>query len=351
MVTTPVRAEPPRDLHGRPDRGAARRAGENAAAGRQGPDGGEGLGVGHRDDLVNQLPVDDGVHRVHADPLHLVGARGAAAEDGAFGLHGHGVEAGEVLLEEAHGPREGAPRAAADDDGVQPALRLFEDLRTRGGGVGRRVGGVAELVHVDGPRRRPGDFPGALLRPLHPLLGGGEDQPGAQGPHHLLLLAGELLGDHENHLVTGSQARHCQGNARVAGGGLHHRSAGSERSRGLGGGDHRDPDAILDRGAGVEVLELGPHLAATFRLQGAQAQQRGFTDELQDRCHGLHDVPSPGISLVSPGHPLHVQRACAPSPARRPRAGRGARAGPSCPDAPRGNPARRGGKPAWSIVP
>ena len=72
-----------------------------------------------------------------------------------------------------------------------------------------------------------------------------------------------------------------------------------DQALGLQGLDHRDADAVLHRGQGIEELQLGDHLALGLQLGGQprQADQRRVADGVED---GVEDL-APAGALVAGG--------------------------------------------------
>ena len=75
------------------------------------------------------------------------------------------------------------------------------------------------------------------------------------------LLAAHLVGHDEQRAVALERADEREREAGVAGGGLDDRAAGRQPPVALGGLDHRQRDAVLDRAARVLALELDEQLA------------------------------------------------------------------------------------------
>jgi hypothetical protein len=152
--------------------------------------------------------------------------------------------------------------------------------------VRQRVGGVSELVHVEGA-----GFPGDALGQILVVVGVALAHVGA-GHHHFRaqrrevehLLPAHLVWDDEREAVSHARRHQRQPQAGVAGGGLDEVPAlAAEPAIALGGGDHRHGDAVLDRSTRILVLELEPQLAGPGVEPG----------DLHDRC--LAHQPQGGL--------------------------------------------------------
>jgi hypothetical protein len=95
------------------------------------------------------------------------------------------------------------------------------------------------------------------------------------------------VGHHQHEPVALHRSHHRQPDAGVARGRLDDRAARLQRARGLGGLDHRQRDAVLDRSARIGALGLDPHLA--LAEQAAHADVRRAADGVEDRV-GSHAV-------------------------------------------------------------
>ncbi len=187
-------------------------------------------------------------------------------------------------------PRKRAGAADAAHDRIDVVIHLLPDLGAGRGLVGHRVGGIAELVHEE--RARLGRD---LLREILVVVGMPLAHIGAR--HHDIrahglqmkdLLAAHLVGNHEDELVALARGDKCQAEAGVARGRFDDGAAGFQRSVALGGLDHRKPDAVLDRAAGILVLELEEEPARS-RVDPRHRYQRRVADEREDRV-GAGDV-------------------------------------------------------------
>ena len=168
-------------------------------------------------------------------------------------------------------------RAAGPDAGDEvgdPAVGLLPQLGAGRPLVGGRVLVVPVLVGLERARdvaRQPGRDRVVALGRLGGDVGRAQDDLGAVRAQELLLLGGLLVGHHEDAAVALERGRDGQAVAGVAGGRLDDRAARLEQAGALGRLDHRQADAVLDRAARVEHLELGQE----ERLALERARGRG----------------------------------------------------------------------------
>ena len=88
------------------------------------------------------------------------------------------------------------------------------------------------------------------------LGGRRQDHLGAVGAHQLAPFDREGFGHHRDERIAARGGDHRQGDAGVAGGRLHDRLAGLEQALALGVEHDRQRQAVLDRAAGIERLDL-----------------------------------------------------------------------------------------------
>ncbi len=108
-------------------------------------------------------------------------------------------------LEIAFEPRQRATAADAGDDRVYTVLHLLPDLGSRGALVRLRIGGIAELVHVERVgrlARQPGGHVLIVLRMAVHDVGARHDDFRAHGPQVKNLLLAHLVGDHQQQAVA-----------------------------------------------------------------------------------------------------------------------------------------------------
>ena len=152
----------------------------------------------------------------------------------------------------------------------------------RAGAAVVRVGVVRVVELVEHPRLARGVHrQRAVARALHPLGLAHQEQLGAEGRHGLAPLQAHVLRHDQDHAVAADGGGHRQRDAGVAAGGLHQRVARADLAAPLGGGDHRQRRAVLDRARGVVALELGQHRDPR-RRHALQPHQRGAADAVLD---------------------------------------------------------------------
>ncbi len=262
--------------------------------------GEEGVAIGHRDPPVDRRGVEGLGPEVLAHALHQVGAHVllAAGVDRALGIGADDDEVRASLAQVAGGAGDGAAGAHADDEMGQPALGLLPDLGSGGLVVGAGIGLVGVLVGLEGPGDLRGQPVGDAVVGAGRIgrdVGRRQDHLGAVGAQQVDLLPRHLVGHHRHDAVALQPRGDGQAGAGVAGGGLHDRAAGAQPAVALGGLDQGHGDAVLDRPAGVEHLELGHQLRAQACADARQPDQRGIADGVQDR------VPDPSRCGVN-GH-------------------------------------------------
>ncbi len=156
-------------------------------------------------------------------------------------------------------------------------------------GVG--VGRVLELVGVEGAGL-VGHGLGHLLVVLRVALAdvrAGQAHVDAHGPQVQDLLPRHLV-RHDQDQAVALEGRHLgQAKAGVAGGGLDDGSARLEASVPFGGLDHGQSHAVLDRPAGVLVLEFQEQ-SAQARIQPRQLQHGRAADQVQGRADGARSA-------------------------------------------------------------
>src|SRR2546430_2018711 len=189
-----------------------------------------------------------------------------------------------VLLEVPADPGDRPTRSDGDDDCVELAAGLRPDLGTGLQIVRLRIGHVRVLIRLEAARdllcEPIGDGVIGLRRIRLDRSWADHDLGSVRAEHRDLLLA-HLVGHHEDAAVALLRGGDREAHARVAGGGLDDRAAGLELALGFGLLDHNKPDPVLDRAAGVEVLELGQDLRLDVATERVEPDDRCVADELQ----------------------------------------------------------------------
>ena len=190
-----------------------------------------------------------------------------------------------ALLEVAADAADRAARADRDHDRVDLAARLLPDLRPGRLVVGVRVRPVRVLVGLE----PAGDLLGEPRRDRVVGLGrvvvdrGRRDHDlGAVAAEHRDLLLAHLVGHHEDAPVALDRGGDREADARVPGGRLDDRAAGTQPPVALGGLDHREPDAVLHGAARVEVLELGEDRPGHVARDPVEPDDRRRPDQVED---------------------------------------------------------------------
>ena len=244
----------------RHDRRAARLAGQDALLARDPAGHRERVAVGDAHPAVDRGRVEGAREEVLADALGQVGSGGVARQDGALGVGADDPDGGVLGAQVVDRAADRAARPDAGHEVGHAAVRLAPDLGSRRALVGQGVLHVPVLVGLEGARdvaREPrGDRVVALGR-LGGHVGGAEHDLRAVGAQQRLLLGRLLVGHDEDAAVALERGRDGQAVAGVAARRLDDGAARLEQPGPLGGLDHGQPDAVLDRAAGVEHLELG----------------------------------------------------------------------------------------------
>lgn len=188
-----------------------------------------------------------------------------------------------MLREKAADTGERAAGTDADHHRVDIAFELRKDFRAGGAFVRQRIGGIGELVGIEGAGNFGGDLLGHVLVIFGMALadiGAGHAHLGAQSAQMLDLLARHLVGHDEDDAVALGNADLGEAEAGVAGGGLDDGAAALQPAILLGGRDHRQRDAVLDRATGVLALELDeqPALAG---IEFGELDHRCLADQVE----------------------------------------------------------------------
>ena len=188
--------------------------------------------------------------------------------DRALGIDADDLHLGLLLVEPAADAGDRAACADGDDDRVELAAGLLPDLGRGDVVVRLRVRHVRVLVGLEaagdllGEPRRDG-----VVRLRRVVVDGRrrDHDLGAVRAQHRDLLLAHLVGHDEDAAVALACRRDGEADAGVAGGRLDDRPARLQLPLALGLLDHREADPVLDRAAGVEVLELGEDPRVTGR--------------------------------------------------------------------------------------
>ncbi len=213
-------------------------------------------------------------------------------EDRALGVDRDDTRSRAVLLEVAAHARDRPTGADGDDDRVDvPAVGLLPEL-----GAGRlvvrlRVRRVRVLVRLEAARdllREPiGDGVVALGRVR---VDGRrcDDHLGSVRTQHRDLLLAHLVRHDEDAAVAAKGCRHREPGARVARRRLDDRAARAQTAVLLRRLDHREPDTVLHRAAGVQILELRQQLPGNVPREARPASR----SVCARRARALLDTPA-----------------------------------------------------------
>ena len=158
------------------------------------------------------------------------------------------------------------------------AVGLPPDLRAGRLVVAERVVAVGVLVGLPGAVDLADQPVGDVVVAVGVLGcdgGRAHDHLGAVRLEHVALVLADLVRAHEDAVVALGLRHHRQPDAGVARRRLDDRAAGLELAALLGGLDHPQRDPVLDRAAGVEVLDLGQHGRPARRRSSCRASRAG----------------------------------------------------------------------------
>ena len=285
-----------RHLVGGAQREPAGAAGEDALRLRQPARPQEGVLVGDGHVAVDDRWVVGVRPEVLADALDEVrlDALLAARVDRADRVGPDDLDGGVLLAQVAP---DAGDRAAGPDPHDQVgdlAAGLAPQLRARGAVVHLRVGRVAVLVRLERARDLLGEAIGDAVVRLGRLgrdVGRRDDDLGAVRAQQVDLLLGHLVRHHGDHAVALQRGGDREPGAGVAARRLDDRPARPQQPVALGGLDQGDRDAVLDRSAGVERLELRDELRTQVPSDPRQPHQRRVADHVED---GVADLPADG---------------------------------------------------------
>src|SRR5205823_12556153 len=123
----------------------------------------------------------------------------------------------------------------------------------------------------------------------------GARTPDSHGPlctEEIALLLTLLVGHGADEAITLDRGRDREADAGIAARRLDDRPARAEKSAALGVVDHQDPDPVLDRSAGVEVLELRDDGRAETLPDTAERHERRMADEREHVGRDRHRCES-----------------------------------------------------------
>ena len=183
------------------------------------------------------------------------------------------------------------------------AVGLTPDLGACGAVVRFGVARVEVLVGLIGARHLTGQPVRdrvVRLRRVALDVGGADHHLGAVRAQQADLLRRHLVGHDEDHLVALDRRGHRKPVAGIAGGGLDDGASRAQQSTALRVLEHREPDAVLDAAARVELLELGQDQRPEPLGDLAQPDQRGVADQVEDALDVLH---CPAILVPGGGGP------------------------------------------------
>jgi hypothetical protein len=279
-----------RQLCGDAERGVqrepARGADQDALLARDPARGGECVTIGDAQPSVDDVPVECRRPEILADPLHEIRMHLLARVDRADGIGAHDLQSGLALLQVVARSRDRAARPDSGDQDVELLAELFPDLGPGGVVMRLGVGGIGVLVGIERAGRLRGHATRDRVvraRVLRLDLGRADDDLGAERPQQGDLLARHLVRHHEDAAVAALRRDLGQTDPGIARRRLDDGAARPQKALALGRLDHGQPDAILDRSARVEVLELREQARAATRLHSRQPHDRRAADQVEDR--------------------------------------------------------------------
>jgi hypothetical protein len=221
--------------------------------------------------------------------LHVLG------ENRARGVGQHDLDLGCDAGEISRDTGERAAGADAADDGIEVVIHLLPDFWRRGLLVRAGIGRIAELVDVEGVGRLARETLRQVTIVFRMSLAdirAGQHHLGAHGPEVKDLLLAHLVGNDEEQPITFLRRHQREPEPGVARRCLDQRAAGRQPAVTLGRLDEIEPDAILDRAAGILILELEKK-PARAGVEVRDGDHRRMADHLQDVAVGLrrHGFP------------------------------------------------------------
>eukprot|EP00760_Papus_ankaliazontas_P014959 PhM_4_TR161/c0_g1_i1/m.13822 len=260
--------EPRRGLLDTSERGAAAAAAEEALVAVKHASELEGLLVLTLDPLVDERAVEHVGDEVITDALDVVRAHfvvGGVGEDRADGVDSDDLCLRRVLLEVARDAGERAAGASANDEHIDLAAALLQDLRGRATVVRIWVVDVFVLVKdvvMHGVLLAKGFGDADVgLGAVPGCLRGSAHNVGAEGFQNRDLLAAHLLRQRDDHAALCHGRSHRHAHAGVAGGGFDEGITLLYKAALDALLHHAHTDAVLDAAAGIEELALGDDFA------------------------------------------------------------------------------------------
>ena len=213
------------------------------------------------------------------------GCSSSAVKTEPFGIDRDDQGRRAVLLEVPPDARDRSAGADRDDHGVDvAAVGLLPELGAGRLVVGLGVRRIRVLVGLESAGDLLGEPVGdrvVALRRVRVDRGRRDDDLGAVRAQHGDLLLAHLVRHHEDAAVPAQRGGDREADARVARGRLDDRPARAQPPVLLRRLDHRMPDPVLHRAAGVQVLELREQLAGDVAGEPLEAHDRRVPDELQ----------------------------------------------------------------------
>ena len=208
---------------------------------------------------------------------------------------------GVALAQDLAHTRNGSAGAYGRHEGVanQPA-QLGQNFGPGRTNVRFDVRRIVELLRHEKIRVLRAQFVGLVDRAGHHLDGRGQVDLGAVGFQQRAPLQRHVVRHGQDQTIAFGGAHQSQADARVAGGRLDdHRFAGVQAAGPLGGFDHGERHAILDRAPRVELFTLAEHGGHVRRYQVPEADQRRAADQFEhvvdgDGGHRMRILPHAG---------------------------------------------------------
>ena len=219
------------------------------------------IGGVHRHHVVHHIGVEVFRHKAVAQIADAVGAGQAAAQRLRFvRLHGGDAHIVRPCLDGLAHAGHGAAAAHADHDSVHSAFALPRDAlhngRAGNAAVVLRVIIVGKPVHVV-----PAVCGGGLCRQtactVHTAAGRAVADLRTQPQQGLLPQGGGILRHHQNHRMTGGQARQRERNGKRAGGRFNDGLTGDQLLFFNGKGQHPFGKAVPGRAGGACKVQIG----------------------------------------------------------------------------------------------